>query len=102
MTSGKAATLLRRFRKGTSTCAQTRRYTALVLPVRSPVSMYKTDWRHSVTRRNALHGLAGFVAGSPLLQGQQDPFHDHSRVPWLDEMVTVFDFEPVAYAKVAR
>lgn len=63
---------------------------------------YENHWRRSLTRRNALRGLAGFVAGSPVLHGQQDPFRDHSRVPGLDELVTVFDFEPVAYAKVPR
>jgi isopentenyl diphosphate isomerase/L-lactate dehydrogenase-like FMN-dependent dehydrogenase len=59
-------------------------------------------WAGSVCRRNALRALAGFVAGSPLLRSQQDPFHDHSRVPSLAEMVTAFDFEPVAYAKMLR
>ena len=47
-------------------------------------------------------GLAGFLAGSPLLRSQQDPFRDHSRVPALNELVTAFDFEPVAYAKIPR
>src|SRR5260370_24232015 len=46
--------------------------------------------------------MAGFLAGSPLLHSQQDPFRDHSRVPRLNELVTAFDFEPVAYAKVPR
>src|SRR5471032_1439407 len=46
--------------------------------------------------------MAGFLAGSPLLRSQQDPFRDHSRVPGLNELVTAFDFEPVAYAKVPR
>jgi isopentenyl diphosphate isomerase/L-lactate dehydrogenase-like FMN-dependent dehydrogenase len=46
--------------------------------------------------------MAGFLAGSPLLRGQQDPFRDHSRVPGLNELITAFDFEPVAYAKVPR
>src|SRR5689334_12578215 len=46
--------------------------------------------------------MAGFLAGSPLLCGQQDPFRDHSRVPALNELTTAFDFEPVAYAKVPR
>jgi 4-hydroxymandelate oxidase len=59
-------------------------------------------WAGSVSRRNAFRALAGFIAGSPLLRSQQDPFHDHSRVPSLDEMVTTFDFEPVAYAKMLR
>jgi 4-hydroxymandelate oxidase len=55
-----------------------------------------------MTRRKALCGLAGFLAGSPLLRGQQDPFRDHSRVPALNELLTTFDFEPVCYAKVPR
>ncbi len=59
-------------------------------------------WRRSVSRRGALCGLAGFLAGSPRLGAQQDPFRDHSRVPAMDELVTAFDFEPVAYAKVPR
>lgn len=61
-----------------------------------------TEWRRSLTRRRALCGLAGFLAGSPRLRGQQDPFRDHSRVPGIDELVTAFDFEPVAYAKISR
>ena len=66
------------------------------------MSMHKSDWARSLTRRSALRGLAGFVAGSPLLDGQQDPFRPTSRVPALEELATVFDFEPVAYAKVPR
>src|SRR5262249_1360325 len=66
--------------------------------------MGKTEkaWAGSLSRRNAFRALAGFVAGSPLLRSQQDPFHDHSRVPSLNEMVTAFGFEPVAYAKMLR
>jgi 4-hydroxymandelate oxidase len=56
----------------------------------------------TATRRRALKHLTAFLAGSPLLIGQQDPFRDHSRVPWIDELVTAFDFEPVAYARVPR
>jgi len=42
------------------------------------------------------------LAGSPQIAAQQDPFRDHSRVPGVDELLTVFDFEPVAYAKLPR
>jgi 4-hydroxymandelate oxidase len=59
-------------------------------------------WMASRTRRDAFHALAGFFAGSPLLRAQQDPFRDHSRIPGIEEMVTAFDFEPVAYAKILR
>src|SRR5262249_9697349 len=58
-------------------------------------------WLRSVSRRRALCGLAGFLAGSRL-SAQQAPFRDHSRVPGIEEMVTAFDFEPVAYAKIPR
>ena len=59
-------------------------------------------WANSLNRRNAFRAMAGLLAGSPLLRSQQDPFRDHSRVPGLNELVTAFDFEPVAYAKVPR
>ena len=59
-------------------------------------------WRQGATRRGALRGLAGFLAASPLLRSQQDPFRDHSRVPGMDELVTAFDFEAVAYEKLPR
>ncbi|MEX2301522.1 MAG: alpha-hydroxy-acid oxidizing protein [Bryobacterales bacterium] len=60
------------------------------------------QWRNSVSRRQALRSLAGFLAASPLLHSQQDPFRDHSRVPGIDELLTTFDFEAVAYAKLPR
>ncbi len=58
--------------------------------------------RRSATRREALRGLALFLAGSPHLAGQLDPLREHSRVPSIDELLTAFDFEPVAYAKLPR
>jgi isopentenyl diphosphate isomerase/L-lactate dehydrogenase-like FMN-dependent dehydrogenase len=66
------------------------------------VGKLENQWRRSVSRRNALQGLAGFLAGSPYLGAQQDTFRDHSRVPGINELVTAFDFEPVAYAKIPR
>jgi 4-hydroxymandelate oxidase len=58
------------------------------------------QWRNSISRRKALEGLIGFLAASPLLRAQQDPFRDHSRVPGIDELLTTFDFEAVAFAKL--
>jgi len=66
------------------------------------VSRRDQEWGRSWNRRKAVQGIAAFLAGSPLLRGQQDPFRDHSRVPALDELKTAFDFEPVAYAKLPR
>ena len=55
-----------------------------------------------MTRRAALGGLGGALAGSSLLEAQQDPFRDHSRVPGMDELTTVTEFEAVAFAKMPR
>src|SRR2546423_427509 len=55
-----------------------------------------------MSRRRAFRSLAGFLAASPLMQGQQDPFRDHSRVPGLNELTNAFDFEAVAYARLPR
>ena len=60
------------------------------------------NWGDSLTRRNAVKGLAGFLAGSSMLRGQQDVFRDHSRSPGLEELTSAFDFEPIAYAKLPR
>ena len=62
----------------------------------------RTIFNLALSRRRAFRGLAGFLAGSPLLVSQQDPFRDHSRIPALREMVETFDFEPVAHAKIVR
>ena len=61
-------------------------------------------WRLSLTRREALLSLAGMLAGSPLLRAQLDPrpLSEHRRVPGLDEMLDVFDFEPVCFANLPR
>ena len=49
-----------------------------------------------MTRRAALGGMGGALAGTSLLEAQQDPFRDHSRVPGIDELTTVTEFEGVA------
>jgi 4-hydroxymandelate oxidase len=53
-------------------------------------------------RRHYLKSLAAFLAGSPLIRAQQDPFRDHSRVPAIGELADAFGFEAVAYAKQPR
>ena len=49
-------------------------------------------WARSLNRRTAFRAMAGFLAGSPLLRSQQDPFRDHSRVPALNELGQRFRF----------
>jgi len=56
----------------------------------------------SATRRTVLGGLGAGLAGTALLKPQQDPFHDHSRVPGMDELKTAIEFEAVAFAKLPR
>ena len=62
------------------------------------------QWERSLSRRKALAGLAGMIAGSPLLHAQLDPrpFAQHRRTPGLNEMLTAFDFEPVMFANVPQ
>src|SRR6267154_3273692 len=54
------------------------------------------------TRRALLGGLGAGLAGTTLLKSQQDPSHANARVPGMDELRTVADFEPVAFARLPR
>jgi 4-hydroxymandelate oxidase len=56
----------------------------------------------STTRRKLLAGAGGLLAGSTLLRSQQYPLRDNTRVPAMDELSTVMDFETVAFAKLPR
>ena len=53
-----------------------------------------------MTRRDALRNFGLFVAASPLLRSQFIPRDTHQRIPSLDEITSVFEFEPVARAKM--
>jgi isopentenyl diphosphate isomerase/L-lactate dehydrogenase-like FMN-dependent dehydrogenase len=68
------------------------------------VSTIARQWEQSLSRRKALAGMAGLLAGSPLLQAQLDPrpFTAHRRTPGINEMFTAFDFEPVMFANVPQ
>ena len=59
-------------------------------------------WRRGMSRRKALAGLASFMAASPLLHAQRDPWPlgSHRRFLGFDEMRDVFDFEPIFRANV--
>ena len=62
------------------------------------------QWRNGISRREALAGLASFLAASPVLRAQQDPFPltTRRRMPGFGEMTTAYDFEPVFRANVSR
>jgi (S)-2-hydroxy-acid oxidase len=68
------------------------------------VGTIERRWQTSLSRRKALAGMAGMLAGSPLLHAQLDPrpFSQHRRTPGLNEMFTAFDFEPVMFANVPQ
>ena len=53
-------------------------------------------------RRQAIGALAGFFAGSPLARAQQDLPDARERIPALDDLVNVFEFEPVCKARVLK
>lgn len=57
-----------------------------------------------MSRRGALARLAGFLAGSTVLRGQQDPspLSAHRRAPGLAEMRDVWDVEAVFAANLPR
>jgi isopentenyl diphosphate isomerase/L-lactate dehydrogenase-like FMN-dependent dehydrogenase len=59
-------------------------------------------WHRGFSRREALSGLAAFLAASPLLHAQRDPWplDQHRRFLGFNEMRTAFDFEPVFRANV--
>lgn len=59
-----------------------------------------------MTRREALLGLARFAAGSPLLalraQTQLDLPYTPERLPSMDDLVNVFEFEPLCRYKIPK
>ena len=55
-----------------------------------------------MNRRDALTGLMGFFAGSPLARAQQDLPYAPERVPPLEELVNVFEFEPICRMRIPR
>ena len=66
------------------------------------MSKFEHAWRQGFSRREALCGLASFLAASPLLHAQRDPWPlgPHRRFLGFDELRDVFDFEPLFRANV--
>jgi isopentenyl diphosphate isomerase/L-lactate dehydrogenase-like FMN-dependent dehydrogenase len=55
-----------------------------------------------MNRREAIQGLCGFLAGSPLLRGQLDMPDARERMPDIDDIVNVFEMEPLMKTRVPR
>jgi isopentenyl diphosphate isomerase/L-lactate dehydrogenase-like FMN-dependent dehydrogenase len=55
-----------------------------------------------MTRREAVRNFAAFLASSPLARGQLDLPYRPDRVPALEDLVNVFEFEPLCRARVPR
>src|SRR6185436_10706971 len=57
--------------------------------------------RQAMTRRDAARRMSMFLAGSPLLQAQE-PAWIASRMPALEELNNVMEFEPIARTKMLK
>lgn len=56
-----------------------------------------------MNRREALRDFSLFLAGSPFLRGQQLDLPDtRERLPGIDELVNVFEFEPVCKMRIPK
>ena len=55
-----------------------------------------------MTRRDAFRNLLVWMAGSPLLRAGQEIPYTPERLPAIDELVNVFEFEPVAKSKLPK
>ncbi len=55
-----------------------------------------------MTRRQATRNVLLWMAGSPLARAQQAASAPTDRLPALDELVNVFEFEPVARARISH
>jgi len=55
-----------------------------------------------MTRRQAFQTLAGFCAASPLATSQFDLPDPRERIPPLEDLINVFEFEPVLKARVSK
>jgi isopentenyl diphosphate isomerase/L-lactate dehydrogenase-like FMN-dependent dehydrogenase len=56
----------------------------------------------TIHRRQAFHHLAAFFAASPLLRGQQDLPYKSEHLTGLDDIVNVFEFEPLCRYRIPK
>lgn len=55
-----------------------------------------------MNRRDAFRSLLVWMAGSPLLRAQKEIVYTPDRMPPIDDLVNVMEFEPVAKSKLPR
>src|SRR5712692_2150840 len=55
-----------------------------------------------MNRRDAFRSLLVWMAGSPLLRAQREIPYTAERLPLIEELVNVMEFEPVAKSKLPR
>lgn len=55
-----------------------------------------------MTRRDAMRNLLVWMAASPVLRPQQEIPYKPERLPLLDDLVNIFEFEPVAKNKLPK
>src|SRR5260370_39307787 len=56
----------------------------------------------SYARREAFRQVAAFLAGSPLARAQRELPYTAERIPALDEIVNVFEFEPLCRYRIPK
>lgn len=54
------------------------------------------------TRRRAIQKFAAFLAASPLARPQQEPVYKAEHLPTLDEIVNIYEFEPICRYKIPK
>lgn len=54
------------------------------------------------TRRRAFEKFAAFLAASPLARPQQEPRYDPEHIPTLDDIVNIYEFEPVCRHRIPK
>jgi isopentenyl diphosphate isomerase/L-lactate dehydrogenase-like FMN-dependent dehydrogenase len=54
------------------------------------------------SRRRAIQKFAAFLAASPLACAQQEPVYKAEHLPTLDEIVNIYEFEPICRYKIPK
>lgn len=54
------------------------------------------------TRRESFEKFAAFLAASPLAKPQQEPAYKPEHIPSLEELVNVYEFEPICRYKIPK